>query len=122
MKGGVRANLGRVLWSALQLGEVQSFILVFFLFSLSLPLALSPSLPLSLSVSFVQLNLSFHLSSLSVSLKKDEKPFDSQFLSRIFHSDAKAEGRGGKRGRVIRVLGGVRGGGLGGHGGGGLQT
>lgn len=54
---GRRANLGRVLWSALQHGEVQSFILVFFFFYLllSLPLALShsnpPSLP-SLSLFF----------------------------------------------------------------------
>lgn len=29
-------------------------------------------------------------------MKKDEKPFDSQFLSRIFRSDAKAESEGRK--------------------------
>lgn len=35
-----------------------------------------------------------------------KKPFDSQFLSRIFLSDSKMEGRGGRqgRGRLIRVL------------------
>lgn len=35
-----------------------------------------------------------------------KKPFDSQFLSRIFLSDSKTEGRGGRqgRGRLIRVL------------------
>lgn len=40
---GRRANLGRVLWSALQRGEVQSFILVF-LSSLPLPTSCPPSL------------------------------------------------------------------------------
>lgn len=68
---GRRANLGRVLWSALQHGEVQSFILAFFFlfFMLSLPLALSHSGPPSLPslFSFVRQNLS-NISLPSVSL------------------------------------------------------
>lgn len=75
MKGRL-ANLGRVLWNALQRGEVQSFILVF-LSSLappaSCPLSLHPSLPLfpSLSFLFVWLNLSnISLSPFHVFVKK----------------------------------------------------
>lgn len=71
---GRRANLGRVLWSALQRGEVQSFILVFFSLLLSLPLALfhssPPSLPSPLPLfSFVRPNLS-NISLPSISLWK----------------------------------------------------
>lgn len=92
---GRRANLGRVLWSALQHGEVQSFILVFF-FSCSpylLP-SLAPACPL-FPLSFL---LSGRISLTSPSPpslceKRDEKPFDSQFLSRIFHSDTRLRGR-----------------------------
>lgn len=40
-------------------------------------------------------------------MEKDEKPFDSQFLSRIFHSDTTAEGKGGKRGEGDQGVGGV---------------
>lgn len=55
------ANLGRVLWSALQLGEVQSFYprFSFLTPSTSCPLSIHPSLTFCLS--FVLLSLSLHL-------------------------------------------------------------
>lgn len=58
---GMVANLGRVLWSALQLGEVQSFYARFSFLtpSTSCPLSIHPSLTFCLS--FVLLSLSLHL-------------------------------------------------------------
>lgn len=60
-RGGMVANLGRVLWSALQLREVQSFYpwFSFLTPSTSCPLSIHPSLTFCLS--FVLLSLSLHL-------------------------------------------------------------
>lgn len=60
-RGGMVANLGHVLWSALQLGEVQSFYprFSFLTPSTSCPLSIHPSLTFCLP--FVLLSLSLHL-------------------------------------------------------------